>query len=95
MVIPTITEAQTRQYEKQAWHMGSGVKPIIDGVTIRFATDFANVVLKSFVADYSVMIRKQVVEEIKALAQKKQAEQAPASPSGWTEAPKSAIILTD
>jgi len=91
MQIPTVTEAQARQYEKQAWHLGSGVKPLLDGVTMRFACDFANVVLKSFVADYSMVIRKHVVEEIKALAQKKQAEQS-------TE-PKSkdagCIVLTD
>jgi hypothetical protein len=91
MQIPTVNEAQARYYEKQAWHLGSGVKPILDGVTMRFACDFANVVLKSFVADYSVVIRKQVVEEIKALAQKKQAEQTPAS----AVINSGSIILTD
>ena len=94
MVIPTVTEAQTRAYEKQAWHMGCGVKPIIDNTTIRFATDWANVILKSFVAEYSVVIKKQVIDEIRAIAQKRQAEQIP-SPSGWTETPKGSIVLTD
>jgi hypothetical protein len=94
MVIPTVTEAQTRAYEKQAWHLGCGVKPIIDNTTIRFATDWANVILKSFVAEYSVVIKKQVIDEIRAIAQKKQAE-TPASPSGWTETPKGSIVLTD
>ena len=94
MVIPTVTEAQTRAYEKQAWHLGCGVKPIIDNTTIRFATDWANVILKSFVAEYSVVIKKQVIDEIRAIAQKKQAEQIP-SPSGWTETPKGSIVLTD
>ena len=29
MVIPTVTEAQTRAYEQQAWHMGcKALKPI-------------------------------------------------------------------
>ena len=94
MVIPTVTEAQTRAYEKQAWHLGCGVKPIIDNTTIRFATDWANVILKSFVAEYSVVIKKQVIDEIRAIAQKKQSEQIP-SPSGWTETPKGSIVLTD
>ena len=94
MVIPTVTEAQTRAYEKQAWHLGCGVKPILDNTTIRFATDWANVILKSFVAEYSVVIKKQVIDEIRAIAQKKQAEQIP-SPSGWTETPKGSIVLTD
>ena len=95
MVIPTVTEAQTRAYEKQAWHLGCGVKPIIDNTTIRFATDWANVILKSFVAEYSVVIKKQVIDEIRAIAQKKQAEQAIPSPSGWTETPKGTVVLTD
>ena len=95
MVIPTVTEAQTRAYEKQAWHLGCGVKPIIDNTTIRFATDWANVILKSFVAEYSVVIKKQVIDEIRAIAQKKQAEQPTPSPSGWTETPKGTVVLTD
>jgi hypothetical protein len=98
MVIPTVTEAQTRAYEKQAWHLGCGVKPIIDNTTIRFATDWANVILKSFVAEYSAVIKKQVIDEIRAIraiAQKKQAEQATPSPSGWTETPKGTVVLTD
>ena len=95
MVIPTVTEAQTRAYEKQAWHLGCGVKPILDNTTIRFATDWANVILKSFVAEYSVVIKKQVIDEIRAIAQKKQAEQAIPSPSGWTETPKGTVVLTD
>ena len=95
MVIPTVTEAQTRAYEKQAWHLGCGVKPIIDNTTIRFATDWATVILKNFVAEYSVVIKKQVIDEIRAIAQKKQSEQATPSPSGWTETPKGMVVLTD
>ena len=94
MVIPTVTEAQTKDYYSKSWHLGQGVKPLIDGVTVRFATDWANVILKSFVAEYSVVIKKQVIDEIRAIAQKKQAE-TPASPSGWTETPKGSIVLTD
>ena len=94
MVIPTVTEAQTKDYYSKSWHLGQGVKPLIDGVTVRFSTDWANVILKSFVAEYSVVIKKQVIDEIRAIAQKKQAE-TPASPSGWTETPKGSIVLTD
>ena len=94
MVIPAVTEAQTKDYYSKSWHLGQGVKPLIDGVTVRFATDWANVILKSFVAEYSVVIKKQVIDEIRAIAQKKQAE-TPASPSGWTETPKGSIVLTD
>ena len=95
MVIPTVTEAQTKDYYSKSWHLGQGVKPLIDGVTVRFATDWANVILKSFVAEYSVIIKKQVIDEIRAIAQKKQAEQATPSPSGWTETPKGMVVLTD
>ena len=95
MVIPTVTEAQTKAYYSKSWHLGQGVKPLIDGVTVRFATDWANVILKSFVAEYSVVIKKQVIDEIRAIAQKKQAEQATPSPSGWTETPKGTVVLTD
>ena len=49
MVIATVTEAQARDYEKNAWHLGCGVKPILDNTTMRFATDFANVCLKSLI----------------------------------------------
>ena len=98
MVIPTVTEAQTKDYYSKSWHLGQGVKPLIDGVTVRFATDWANVVLKSFVAEYSAVIKKQVIDEIRAIraiAQKKQAEQATPSPSGWPETPKGMVVLID
>ena len=85
----------TRDYYNKSWHLGQGVKPLIDGVTVRFASDFANVILKSFVAEYSAVIKKQVIDEIRAIAQKKQAEQATPSPSGWTETPKGTVVLTD
>jgi hypothetical protein len=95
MQIPTVNPLDARAYEKSAWHMGSGIKPLLDNTTMRFASDFANVVLKQFVAEFSVVIKKQVIDEIRAMAQKKQAEQASPSPSGWTETPKGSVILTD
>jgi hypothetical protein len=95
MVIATVTEAQAREYEKHAWHLGCGIKPILDNTTMRFAVDFANVVLKSFVATYSQQIRVQVVNEIRAIAQKKQAEQAGTQVPEPIPATKSSIVLTD
>jgi hypothetical protein len=84
MVIATVTEAQARQYEKQAWHLGCGVKPILDNTTMRFATDFANVCLKSLIGSLYVDIRNKIIAEIRATAQKKQAEATEASASGST-----------
>jgi hypothetical protein len=99
MVIATVTEVQARDYEKNAWHLGCGVKPILDNTTMRFATDFANVVLRGFVAEYSVAIRKQIVDEIRAIAQKKQAEQTATQVPQSEQIPatrtKSSIIITD
>jgi hypothetical protein len=94
MQIPTVNEKDARAYEKAAWHFGNGVKPLLDGVTMRFASDFANVVLKQFVAEYSVVIKKQVVDEIRAIAQKKQTEQFE-QPVHAFETPKGSIVLTD
>ena len=99
MVIATVTEAQARQYEKQAWHLGCGVKPLIDGVTIRFATDWANCVLKQFVAEYSKVVQAQVIAEIRAVAREKAATDTGCPPSkaqGDIAAPqKGQIVLTD
>ena len=99
MQIPTMTEANTRDYYLKAWHMGCGIKPILDNTTMRFATDFANVVLKQFVAEYSKVIQAQVVNEIRALAQKKQAETATnavaTQPVPLTTTQPGKILLTD
>ena len=98
MVIPTVTEAQTKDYYSKSWHLGQGVKPLIDGVTVRFATDWANVILKSFVAEYSVVIKKQVIDEIRAIAREKAATSAGCPTTrmqGEISAPKGSIVLTD
>ena len=81
---PLVTEVMAKDYYLKEWHLGCGVKPILDNTTFRFAVDLSNVVLKQFVAEYSVVIKKQVVDEIRAIAQKKQ-----------TETPTSSIVLTD
>ena len=90
----TVTEAQTRGFAS-AWDSG-GIKVILDNTTIRFATDYANIVLKSFVADMAAQVKK-VAEAIAA-----QKTAPPAKMQGdITVAPpaptpqKSSIILTD
>lgn len=70
MAIPklnfTVSEAQTKAFSA-AWDSG-GIKVIMDSTSIRFATDWANIVLKSFVADMAAQVAK--VAEAKLAAQK-------------------------
>lgn len=60
MAIPklnfTVSEAQTKAFSL-AWDSG-GIKIILDATSIRFATDWANIVLKSFVADMAAKVAK-------------------------------------
>jgi hypothetical protein len=99
MAIPklnfTVNETQTKAFS-MAWDSG-GIKVIMDATSIRFATDWANIVLKSFVADMAAQVAK--VAEAKLAAQK-------AAPAGPTDAvathpvpapapQKGTIILTD
>ena len=91
----TVSEAQTKAFAN-AWDSG-GIKVIMDNTSIRFATDWANIVLKSFVADMAAQVKK--VAEAKIAAQK---TAPPAKMQGditvATPAPtpqKSSIILTD
>jgi hypothetical protein len=100
MVIATVTEAQARQYEKQAWHLGCGVKPILDNTTMRFATDFANVCIKSLIASLYGEIRNQVIAEIRAVAREKASGAPPTKAQGEIYVAPSApqkgqIVLTD
>jgi 4-hydroxyphenylpyruvate dioxygenase-like putative hemolysin len=86
----TVTEAQTKAFA-QVWDSG-GIKIIMDATSIKFATDWANVVLKSFVADMAAQVKK--VAEAKIAAQgalNAVATQTVPQPTG----PKSSIILTD
>ena len=97
--LPLVTEKMTWDYANKAWHLGQGVKPILDGVTIRFATDWANCVLKAFVADYSKVIQAQVIAEIRAVAREKASGAPPTKAQGEIyvapSAPQGGIILTD
>jgi hypothetical protein len=98
-LIPSITLEQTKAFA-QAWDL-NGIKVILDSTTCQFATDYANIVLKSFVADMAAQVKK--VAEAKIAAQKK-AEgagetvtptDAVATKVVPSPAPKSSIILTD
>ena len=57
-LIPKVTEEQTRAFSN-AWDSG-GIKVIMDETSIRFATDWANIALKSFVAEIAQDMAKRV-----------------------------------
>ena len=57
-LIPKVTEAQTRAFSN-AWDSG-GIKVIMDATSIRFATDWANIALQSFVAQIAQDMAKKV-----------------------------------
>ena len=86
-LIPRVTEAQTKSFAN-AWDSG-GIKVIMDATSIRFATDWANIALKSFVAE----IAKDMAKKIEA---KKAATPAPVGADAPANPPvKGSIILTD
>jgi hypothetical protein len=91
MKIPQVPIAAAKHYADNAWHLGGmGIKPILDGVTLQFATDFANVCIKDSVALCYQYAKAQLLAEIREL-KKQKAVDAEATPV----APKSSIILTD
>lgn len=96
----TVTTEQTAAFAK-AWDSG-GIKVLMDSTSIKFATDWANIVLKSFVADMASQVAK--VAEAKLAAQKAAVPGMDSAPtnavatqtvSAPTIAPQSAIVLTD
>ena len=68
----TVTEAQTKAFSL-AWDSG-GIKVIMDNTSVRFATDWANIVLKSFVQDMADQVKRVAEEKIAA---QKAAQAAP------------------
>jgi hypothetical protein len=82
MAYPQITKAQTSAFAK-AWDRG-GIKLLLDDSSVQFATDWANIVLKSYVDEAAKAGKKQQVN---------QPQQPPTPPAPPT--PKSSIILTD
>ena len=93
MKIPQVPIAAAKHYADNAWHLGGmGIKPILDGVTLQFATDFANVCIKDSVALCYGYAKAQLLQEIREL-KKQKAVDAEATPVQSEQ--KSSIILTD
>lgn len=97
-LVPSITKEQTAAFAK-VWDSG-GIKIILDNTSIQFATDWANIVLKSFVADIAMQAAK--VKAVKEAALKQANSAAPAQADAVAtqtvaapEPPKSRIVLTD
>jgi hypothetical protein len=96
MKIPQVPIAAAKHYADNAWHLGGmGIKPILDGVTLQFATDFANVCIKDSVALCYQYAKAQLLAEIRELKKQKavDAEATPVAPQPAQQ--KSSIILTD
>jgi hypothetical protein len=100
MKIPQVPIAAAKHYADNAWHLGGmGIKPILDGVTLQFATDFANVCIKDSVALCYQYAKQQLLLEIRQLKAEKASQDAGCPPSKMQGdigvAPKSSILLTD
>ena len=94
MKIPQVPIAAAKHYADNAWHLGGmGIKPILDGVTLQFATDFANKCIKDSVALCYGYAKQQLLAEIREL--KKQKADAESTPVAQQAIQKSSIILTD
>jgi 4-hydroxyphenylpyruvate dioxygenase-like putative hemolysin len=91
----TVSEAQTKAFAA-AWDSG-GVKIILDNTSVRFATDWANIVLKSFVADMAAQVQKVAEAKMAALKTAQPQTDAVATQTvAAIPAPSaSTIVLTD
>ena len=95
MKIPQVPIAAAKHYADNAWHLGGmGIKPILDGVTLQFATDFANKCIKDSVALCYGYAKQQLLAEIREL-KKQKAVDAESTPVAQQAILKSSIILTD
>ena len=94
MQIPLVPMEATRDYYKTSWHLGCGVKPLLDETTLKFATEWANVVLKQASGLCYQYAKQQLLAEIRQLKNQKavDAEATPVAPQAIL---KSSIILTD
>ena len=94
MQIPLVPMEATRDYYKNSWHMGCGVKPLLDETTLKFATEWANIVLKQASGLCYQYAKQQLLAEIRQL-KKQKAVDAEATPAAQQAIQKSSIILTD
>ena len=92
MQIPLVPMEATRDYYKNSWHMGCGVKPLLDETTLKFATEWANIVLKQASGLCYQYAKAQLLAEIREL-KKQKAVDAEATPVQLEQ--KGSIILTD
>jgi hypothetical protein len=95
MQIPLVPMEATRDYYKNSWHMGCGVKPLLDETTLKFATEWANIVLKQASGLCYQYAKQQLLLEIRELKKQKavDAEATPVAPQPAIQ--KSSIILTE
>ena len=92
--IPLVPMEATRDYYKNSWHMGCGVKPLLDETTLKFASEWANIVLKQASGLCYQYAKQQLLLEIREL-KKQKAVDAEATPVAQQAIQKSSIILTD
>lgn len=86
--MPGVTLDATRAFSK-AWDSG-GIKILLDETALRFATDWANIVLKSFIEQQMKMAQAMKAAEVPPPTNAVATQTVPpASPQ------KSSIILTD
>ena len=99
MQIPLITKEAARHYYKEAWHLGRGVKPLLDDVTMQFAVDLCNNALRDATQLCYGYAKAQLLQEIRQVKAEKASQDAGCPPSKMQGdigvAPKSSIILTD
>jgi len=89
VAIPKINKEQTKAFSK-VWDSG-GIKIILDDTAIKFATDWANIVLRSFIED---QVKK--AQAMQKAMQEKNTTSPAAVPEPSLEAPApSKILLTD
>jgi len=105
MANAAVTKEMTQAFAR-AWDF-KGLKMILDATSLQFATDWANIALKSAMADprLRVTIFQEVLAEIKAAKEAKAkeagqpaSEQTPATaplPQATATPAKSGIVLTD
>ena len=86
MGYPAVTKDETKKFG-QRWDKG-GIKLILDDATIQFATDWANIALRSFVDQMAANAKKQAASKV-GPTQVNSAVPLQAEPV------KSRIILTD
>lgn len=92
---PTVNPNDVRGFA-QAWDC-NGIKMLLDGTSLKFAVDFANTVLRSYVDDLVAQAQAYKVKQAKLAAMKPAAEGAtvPAEVATTPTVAKSSIILTD